>query len=120
LKPSSSRRRARPPPSEPPPHVSHARLREALERFPHASFPPGDAEERVVVLMLEALELEGSERVLDVAGGSGFRAALLSRLAREVISVEADAALAEQALATLERLGCANVKVIHAEARFLP
>ncbi len=51
----------------------------------------------VVARMLELLELDGSERVLDVGTGSGYHAALLARLAREVYSVERHAELSELA-----------------------
>jgi protein-L-isoaspartate(D-aspartate) O-methyltransferase len=77
-----------------------------------SSIPPV----QVVTTMLEALELDGTERVLDVGSGSGYQAALLGRLAREVISVEIDEALAARASRLLRELGCANVRVIHADA----
>ena len=43
----------------------------------------------MVAAMAEALSLEGSERVLEIGAGSGYQAAVLSLLAREVIAVEA-------------------------------
>lgn len=61
----------------------------------------------VVALMLEAMELRGVERVLDVGTGSGYAAALLSLLAAEVHSIERIPALASAARARLERLGYA-------------
>ncbi len=69
----------------------------------------------VVALMAEALELSPADRVLEIGAGSGYAAAVLSRLAREVYSVERHAALAEAARARLERLGGANVHVLHGD-----
>ncbi|HTM22472.1 MAG TPA: protein-L-isoaspartate(D-aspartate) O-methyltransferase [Kofleriaceae bacterium] len=66
----------------------------------------------MVAIMLEALELRGDERVLDVGTGSGYQAALLGRLAREVWSIEIVPELAERARATLARAGADNVHVI--------
>jgi protein-L-isoaspartate(D-aspartate) O-methyltransferase len=64
----------------------------------------------VVARMLELLELTGAERVLDVGTGSGYHAALLARLAREVISIERDRALARDAARRLALAGAANVR----------
>jgi protein-L-isoaspartate(D-aspartate) O-methyltransferase len=65
----------------------------------------------VIAIMLEALELQGDERVLEVGTGSGYQAALLSHLAREVVTVERIAELASAAALTLREEGCANVAV---------
>lgn len=59
----------------------------------------------MVAIMTEALKLEGHERVLEVGTGSGYQAAILSLLAREVVSVERIPELRERAAATLQRLG---------------
>lgn len=64
-----------------------------------------------VAFMIEALELNGSERVLDVGTGSGYQAAILSRLAKEVHSVERVSELALQAAETLTNLNYDNVFV---------
>lgn len=66
----------------------------------------------VVALMLQLLELKGTERVLDVGTGSGYQAALLAMLAREVYSVEIVPALTSRARNTIEHLGFKNVKVV--------
>ena len=63
----------------------------------------------IVALMTETLALHGSERVLEIGTGCGYQAAVLSRLAAEVHTVEIVQALAEQAKATFERLGYQNV-----------
>ena len=65
----------------------------------------------VVAASIEALALGGSERVLEVGAGTGYQAAVLSVLAREVIALEAIPALAESARERLARLGYANVRV---------
>lgn len=69
----------------------------------------------IIALMTEALELKGGEKVLEVGAGSGYQAAVLSRLARLVITTERVPALAERARKNLEGLGCNNVEVHPAE-----
>ena len=65
----------------------------------------------MVAAMAEALELGVGERVLEVGTGSGYQAAVLSLLAREVYTVESHASLAVAAQERLARLGYANVHV---------
>jgi protein-L-isoaspartate(D-aspartate) O-methyltransferase len=65
----------------------------------------------MVGAMTEALELTGSERVLEIGTGSGYQAAVLSVLAREVISIESHTSLALAAQGRLARLGYGNVHV---------
>lgn len=65
----------------------------------------------VVAFMAQLLELKGDELVLEVGTGSGYGAAVLSRLANEVVSVERHEPLARQAAATLTELGYDNVEV---------
>ena len=65
----------------------------------------------IVALMTEALELKGHERVLEVGTGSGYQAAILSKLAQEVYTIERHAVLAERAEKLLRELGCHNVHV---------
>lgn len=69
----------------------------------------------VVGLMTTLLELAGPEHVLEVGTGSGYQAAILSRLADSVISVERVAPLARRAAAALAEAGCANVEVLAAD-----
>lgn len=66
----------------------------------------------MIAIMLEAMELKGSERVLEVGAGCGYQAALLGRLAREVYAVEIIPALVEMARANLAQAGAANVEII--------
>ncbi len=61
--------------------------------------------------MLEVLDLDGDEKVLEIGTGSGYDAALLSRLAREIYTIEIDEALATRARQTLRQLGFDNVEV---------
>ena len=65
----------------------------------------------IVAAMTELLELDGSEKVLEVGTGSGYQAAVLGKLAREVYSIEIVPELARRAEADLRRLGYANVHV---------
>jgi protein-L-isoaspartate(D-aspartate) O-methyltransferase len=75
----------------------------------------------MVAVMTEYLELCGEERVLEVGTGSGYQAAVLGRLAREVFTVERIGPLAEVAAARLRDLGYANVRVlVRNGARGLP
>ena len=63
----------------------------------------------IVALMTEWLQLSGEERVLEIGTGSGYQAAILARLAREVFSVEILADLSERAAAALHAAGIDNV-----------
>jgi protein-L-isoaspartate(D-aspartate) O-methyltransferase len=65
----------------------------------------------VVGWMSEALALGGNERVLEIGTGSGYQAAVLSRLAREVYTIERMPVLARRARFTLRALGLDNVHV---------
>ena len=65
----------------------------------------------IIAISLQALALRGSESVLEVGTGSGYQAALLARLARQVCSVERHPELAETAERTLRELGFNNVQV---------
>mgnify|MGYP000628045728 CR=1 FL=1 len=65
----------------------------------------------IVAFMSEALRLQGDEKVLEVGTGSGYQAAILGKLAREVHTIERHASLAETARQTLEKLGMTNVHV---------
>jgi protein-L-isoaspartate(D-aspartate) O-methyltransferase len=65
----------------------------------------------IVAVMSELAELKPGERVLEVGTGSGYQAAVLAALGAEVYSIEIVEPLAEQARATLERLGFEKVQV---------
>ena len=66
----------------------------------------------IVAIMLEALRLSPTDKVLEIGTGSGYLTALLAELAVRVISIERHASLAETARARLEALGYSNVKVV--------
>jgi protein-L-isoaspartate(D-aspartate) O-methyltransferase len=65
----------------------------------------------VVALMLEALAARAEDRALEVGAGSGYAAAVLARLVREVVAIERDPELALQAASRLAGLGITNVSV---------
>ncbi len=65
----------------------------------------------IVACMAQLLELHGSETVLEVGTGSGYGAAVLSRLCREVVTIERYESLAVMAEETLHELGYDNVVV---------
>jgi protein-L-isoaspartate(D-aspartate) O-methyltransferase len=69
----------------------------------------------VVALMTQAVAPKPDDIALEVGAGSGYQAAVLSRLVRKVITVEREPALAEHAAATLQRLGFTNVEVAVAD-----
>lgn len=69
----------------------------------------------VVAFMAQELKLNGEEKVLEVGAGSGYGAAVLSRLASEVHTVERLGELAEDARERLTRLGYRNVTVHHSD-----
>lgn len=69
----------------------------------------------IVALMAEALEIRPGDRVLEVGAGSGYAAAVLSRMAREVYAVERHEALAALARERMQRLGYTNVQLLHGD-----
>jgi protein-L-isoaspartate(D-aspartate) O-methyltransferase len=104
--------------------ITDERVLDAMARVPRELFVPPESRRRayddaalalshgqtisqpfIVALIAQALGLEGGERVLDVGTGSGYQAAVLAELAREVIGIERVPALAEQARANLRAAG---------------
>ena len=69
----------------------------------------------IVAFMIDALALEGGETVLEIGAGSGYAAAVLSRIAAEVYTVERLGTLAEKAATVLADQGFDNVHVLHAD-----
>jgi protein-L-isoaspartate(D-aspartate) O-methyltransferase len=65
----------------------------------------------MVALMTEALELLGTEKVLEIGTGSGYQTAVLAELAAEVVSIERHALLSQQAAKILQELGYRNVRL---------
>jgi protein-L-isoaspartate(D-aspartate) O-methyltransferase len=66
----------------------------------------------IVAFMAQMLGLSGGEKVLEVGTGSGYGAAVLSRIAAHVVTVERHAPLAEAARAVFESLGYRNIEAI--------
>ena len=63
----------------------------------------------IIALMTQALELTGSEKVLEIGTGSGYQTAILAELARVVITVERLPSLAQGAMKVLDSLGYTNI-----------
>lgn len=74
----------------------------------------------VVAYMTERLELRDDHRVLEIGTGSGYQAAILSRLCRSVLTVERFRMLADRARARLERLHYDNVEVLLGDGFDIP
>lgn len=66
----------------------------------------------LVGTMLQALELDGSEKVLEIGTGSGFETTLLAKLAYQIYSVERIEMLASRAVDRIKKLGIKNVTII--------
>ena len=111
-------------------NVTNSRVLDCLERVPRHEFVPYEFRGRayedaplpigegqtisqpyIVAAMTAALNLNGSEKVLEIGTGFGYQAAILACLAKEVFSVEFRATLAAEASARLGRLGYGNVHV---------
>ncbi|MYD64706.1 MAG: protein-L-isoaspartate(D-aspartate) O-methyltransferase [Chloroflexi bacterium] len=114
-------------------HVRDRRVLDAMRAVPRDAFvPPGlrhqafedgalpigrgqtISQPLIVAMMTEAAALDGDERVLEVGTGSGYQAAVLAYLAREVVTVERVGALRRGARATLRRLGVHNARCLSA------
>lgn len=110
--------------------ITDRRVLEAMRAVPRHRFVPEEAAELayidaplpigyrqtisqpyIVALMSQLLRLRGDETVLEVGTGSGYQAAVLGRLARQVYSVERIAELADSARQVLEALEIDNVEV---------
>jgi protein-L-isoaspartate(D-aspartate) O-methyltransferase len=106
----------------------------AFSRVPRDAFVPEDLRARayedvplpigggqtisqpyVVAMTVQALKLRGNERVLEIGTGSGYAAAILGAIAKEVDTVERIESLATQAATRLEQLGFSNVHVHRAD-----
>jgi protein-L-isoaspartate(D-aspartate) O-methyltransferase len=65
----------------------------------------------IVALMIQALELKGDEKVLELGTGSGYEAAILAELVKKVVTIECIPELAESARQVLDKLGYSNIEV---------
>jgi protein-L-isoaspartate(D-aspartate) O-methyltransferase len=92
-----------------PPAAAHRAYLDEPIRIPHGQVT---TQPSLIARMVEALRLTGTERVLEVGTGLGFQTAILAMLARQVVSVERFADLAEQARANLKAAGVGGVTVV--------
>jgi protein-L-isoaspartate(D-aspartate) O-methyltransferase len=92
-----------------PPEAAHLAYLDEPIRIPDGQVT---TQPSLVARMVEALQLTGSERVLEVGTGLGFQAAILATLAGQVVSVERFADLAGQARANLAAAGFGRVTVV--------
>jgi protein-L-isoaspartate(D-aspartate) O-methyltransferase len=69
----------------------------------------------IVAFMTESLELGPDDRVLEVGTGSGYQAAILAEIVREVVSIEIVGELARRAADDLRAVGYTNITVIHGD-----
>jgi protein-L-isoaspartate(D-aspartate) O-methyltransferase len=81
-------------------------LRDADGRKTRTLLPP-----LVLARFIQNADIKSTDSVLEIAGGTGYSAALLSGLAASVVSLESETELAEQAKANLAVLGAANIRV---------
>lgn len=110
--------------------ISDPRVLAAMRKVPRHEFLPEVLQDRaygdhaipigdgqtisqpyIVALMTELLELNGSERVLEIGTGSGYQAAILAELCKKVYTVERVKTLADRARAALDRLGYRSVAI---------
>lgn len=110
--------------------ISDKAVLEAMARVPREAFVPQESyysayEDRplsigfgqtisqpfIVALMIQALQLEGDEKVLELGTGSGYEAAILAELVKHVVTVEIIPELAESAERVLRELGYSNIEV---------
>lgn len=113
------------------PHIADRRVLDAIAAVPRERFvaarlanlawtnvalPIGEgqtiSQPLVVGRMCELLELDAGDRVLDVGTGSGYHAAVLAQLAREVISIERHRSLSDLAAANLVAAGVDGVRLV--------
>jgi protein-L-isoaspartate(D-aspartate) O-methyltransferase len=110
---------------------------EAMERVPRHEFVPDQyqsaayadrplpighgqtiSQPYIVALMTELLQLENTDRVLEIGTGSGYQAAILGEIVAEVYTVEIVEPLAVEARERLGRLGYANIHTLHADGYY--
>ena len=110
--------------------ISDKSVLEAVARVPREAFVPQECyysayEDRplsigfgqtisqpfIVALMIQALELKGDEKVLELGTGSGYEAAILAELVKHVVTVEIVPELGESAERLLRKLGYSNIEV---------
>jgi protein-L-isoaspartate(D-aspartate) O-methyltransferase len=114
--------------------IHDARLLEAMREVPREAFVPRDlagfayddrplpigegqtiSQPYIVAAMIEAAQIQPGDRVLEVGAGSGYAAAVLSRMAGEVFAIERHEVLADAARARLAKAGYHHVTIIAAD-----
>src|SRR5688500_13799632 len=65
----------------------------------------------IVALMIDAAEIGADDHVLEIGAGSGYAAAVIGRIARDVVAIERHPELAELAAARMEQFGYNNVRI---------
>jgi protein-L-isoaspartate(D-aspartate) O-methyltransferase len=114
--------------------IEGARLLDAFRTVPREEFVPEGSRESayedgplpieagqtisqpyIVALMISAAQVSPGDRVLEIGAGSGYAAAVMSRLAEEVVAVERRPELAALARARMERLGFGNVRIVEGD-----
>ncbi len=99
--------------------ISHEQYRVAYDDRPLGiGFGQTISQPFIVALMVQALELRGDEKVLELGTGSGYEAAILAELTQKVVTVECIPELAESAREVLDDLGYSNIQV-HVSGRTL-
>lgn len=117
--------------------VSDAATLEAMRTVPRHQFVPADSQRAayadhplpigygqtisqpyVVGLMTQLLELKGGERVLEIGTGSGYQAAILTKVTSDVYTIEIIGGLQEAALKRLELFGLKGDRVIHGDGYY--
>ena len=114
--------------------IDNARLLSAMREVPREAFVPPDHAEHayedsplpieadqtisqpyIVAMMIDAAEVAPGDKVLEIGAGSGYAAAVMGRIADEVIAIERHDALAQLARERMDRLGYDNVTIIHGD-----
>ena len=94
------------------------------EEFAHSAYDDGPlpigagqtiSQPYIVALMIDAAEIRPGDRVLEVGAGSGYAAALISRIADQVIAIERHLELVTSGRERLKRLGYFNVEILHGD-----
>ena len=114
--------------------ISDPKVLAAMRKVPRQDFMPKDLEDAayadnalpigeeqtisqpfMVAIMTEELGLKGGEKVLEIGTGSGYQAAIIAEIAREVYTIEVVHALAERSRKLFDRLGYKNIGVIEGD-----
>ena len=99
----------------------HEFVPESLSAFAYEDSPlPIEADQTIsqpyiVAMMIQAAGIGPGERVLEIGAGSGYAAAVIGRIAKEVIAIERHEQLADIASARMKRLGYDNVRILHGD-----